>query len=190
MSGCWQRGRALRNCSTAIRQQKIELTDGLVKLGASILSLVLEYAAQVVQGHSADVAIASVRAQTGTVRQQADLESRITGRRGRGHARSEGSPGRQGYGGDGIHGRSVYAHWHATGAEGFEGHRDLSRAGAQFRPGHFAKESARPSAASQSAELAKFTIACACTSNESTKGAVMPAAITESSLHPISNTSA
>ncbi len=33
-------------------------------------------------------------------------------------------------------------------------------------------------------------MACACTSKESTKGTVMPAAITESSLQPTSNTSA
>jgi response regulator RpfG family c-di-GMP phosphodiesterase len=48
----------------ATRQSKIELPDGLVKLGAGILSLVLEYDAQIAQGHNADVALSSVRAQT------------------------------------------------------------------------------------------------------------------------------
>ena len=48
----------------ATRQSKIELPDGLIKLGAGILSLVLEYDAQIAQGHSADVALSSVRAQT------------------------------------------------------------------------------------------------------------------------------
>ena len=49
----------------ASRQAKLEMPDGLVKLGASILRLVLDYDAQIVQGHSADVALASIRAQSG-----------------------------------------------------------------------------------------------------------------------------
>jgi len=44
------------------RQSKAEMPDGLVKLGAGILNLVLEYDAQIAQGHSADVALSSVRA--------------------------------------------------------------------------------------------------------------------------------
>jgi response regulator RpfG family c-di-GMP phosphodiesterase len=46
----------------ATRQSKTELPDGFVKLGAGILNLVLEYDAQIAQGQSADVALASVRA--------------------------------------------------------------------------------------------------------------------------------
>jgi response regulator RpfG family c-di-GMP phosphodiesterase len=46
----------------ATRQSKTELPDGLVKLGAGILNLVLEYDAQIAQGHSANVALSSVRA--------------------------------------------------------------------------------------------------------------------------------
>ena len=49
----------------ASRQAKIDLPEGLVKLGASVLRLVLEYDAHIVQGHSADVALASIRAQPG-----------------------------------------------------------------------------------------------------------------------------
>jgi len=49
----------------AIRQSKLEMPDGLVKLGADILRLVLDYDAQIVQGHSANVALSSIRAQTG-----------------------------------------------------------------------------------------------------------------------------
>ncbi len=49
----------------ASRQSKLELPDGLVRLGASMLSLVLEYDAQIVQGHSANVALSSLRAQSG-----------------------------------------------------------------------------------------------------------------------------
>jgi hypothetical protein len=37
----------------------------LVKLGANILRLVLDYDAQIVQGHSASVALSSIRAQSG-----------------------------------------------------------------------------------------------------------------------------
>jgi response regulator RpfG family c-di-GMP phosphodiesterase len=48
----------------ASRQSKVDLPDGLVKLGASILSLVLEYDAQIAQGHNADVALSSLRAQS------------------------------------------------------------------------------------------------------------------------------
>jgi len=50
---------------TASRQAKLEMPDGVVKLGANILRLVLDYDAQIVQGHSADVALASIRAQSG-----------------------------------------------------------------------------------------------------------------------------
>ena len=45
-------------------QSKTEQPDGLIKLGADILNLVLEYDAQLAQGHSADVALSSVRAHT------------------------------------------------------------------------------------------------------------------------------
>ncbi|HEV7358971.1 MAG TPA: response regulator [Steroidobacteraceae bacterium] len=48
----------------SIGQSKTEQPDGLVKLGADILNLVLEYDAQIAQGHSADVALSSVRAHT------------------------------------------------------------------------------------------------------------------------------
>jgi hypothetical protein len=41
------------------------MPDGLVKLGANILRLVLDYDAQIVQGHSASVALSSIRAQSG-----------------------------------------------------------------------------------------------------------------------------
>jgi response regulator RpfG family c-di-GMP phosphodiesterase len=47
----------------ATHQTKTELPDGLVKFGAGILNLVLEYDAQIAQGHSASVALSSVRAQ-------------------------------------------------------------------------------------------------------------------------------
>ena len=49
----------------ASRQSKLDLPEGLVKLGANVLRLVLEYDAHIVQGHSADVALASIRAQPG-----------------------------------------------------------------------------------------------------------------------------
>ena len=48
--------------AASTRQEKTELPDGMVKLGAGILNLVLEYDAQIAQGHSADVALSSVRA--------------------------------------------------------------------------------------------------------------------------------
>jgi hypothetical protein len=47
----------------ASRQAKLEMPDGLVKLGANILRLVLDYDAQIVQGHSPNVALSSIRAQ-------------------------------------------------------------------------------------------------------------------------------
>jgi CheY-like chemotaxis protein len=47
----------------ACAQPSIDLPDGLIKLGAGILSLVLEYDAQIAQGHSAAVAVSAVRAQ-------------------------------------------------------------------------------------------------------------------------------
>ena len=46
----------------AATQSKIELPDGVVKLGAGILYLVLDYDAQIAQGHSPEVALSSVRA--------------------------------------------------------------------------------------------------------------------------------
>jgi CheY-like chemotaxis protein len=49
----------------ASRQAKPELPDGLVKSGTDILRLVLEYDAQVVQGHSASAALSSIRAHAG-----------------------------------------------------------------------------------------------------------------------------
>jgi response regulator RpfG family c-di-GMP phosphodiesterase len=50
---------------TACRQSKNDIPEGLVKLGAGILSLVLEYDGEIVQGRSAEVAMAAVRAQSG-----------------------------------------------------------------------------------------------------------------------------
>jgi len=44
---------------------KNDLPEGLIKAGAGILSLVLEYDAQIAQGHSAEVAVSAVRAQSG-----------------------------------------------------------------------------------------------------------------------------
>jgi response regulator RpfG family c-di-GMP phosphodiesterase len=49
----------------ASRQSKLELPDGLVKLGADILRLVLEYDAQIVLGHGSKVALSSIRSQSG-----------------------------------------------------------------------------------------------------------------------------
>jgi len=49
----------------AASQTKVELPDGLSKDGAGILRLVLEYDAQIAQGHSPEVALSSVRAQSG-----------------------------------------------------------------------------------------------------------------------------
>jgi response regulator RpfG family c-di-GMP phosphodiesterase len=49
---------------TASRQNKSDVPEGLVKLGAGILSLVLEYDGEIVQGRSAKVAVAAVRAQS------------------------------------------------------------------------------------------------------------------------------
>jgi CheY-like chemotaxis protein len=44
---------------------KNDLPEGLTRTGAGILSLVLEYDAQIAQGHSVDVALSAVRAQSG-----------------------------------------------------------------------------------------------------------------------------
>jgi response regulator RpfG family c-di-GMP phosphodiesterase len=44
---------------------KNDLPEGLIKAGAGILSLVLEYDAQIAQGHSAEAAVSAVRAQSG-----------------------------------------------------------------------------------------------------------------------------
>jgi CheY-like chemotaxis protein len=49
----------------ATRQSKLELPDGVVKLGADILRLVLEYDAQIALGHGSKVALSSIRAQSG-----------------------------------------------------------------------------------------------------------------------------
>lgn len=49
----------------ATRQAKVEVPDGLVKQGAEILRLVLEYDAHIVQGHSPNVALSSIRAHAG-----------------------------------------------------------------------------------------------------------------------------
>ena len=49
----------------ATRQAKSELPDGVTKLGAAILNLVLEYDAQIAQGHGPEAALSSVRAQSG-----------------------------------------------------------------------------------------------------------------------------
>jgi hypothetical protein len=49
----------------AAGQSKAELPDGLVKDGAGILRLVLEYDGQIAQGHNPQVALSSVRAQSG-----------------------------------------------------------------------------------------------------------------------------
>ncbi|HEY0799805.1 MAG TPA: response regulator [Steroidobacteraceae bacterium] len=50
---------------TACRQSRNDIAEGLVKLGAGILSLVLEYDGEIVQGRSAEIALAAVRAQSG-----------------------------------------------------------------------------------------------------------------------------
>ena len=44
---------------------KNDLPDGLIKLGAGILGLVLEYDARIAQAHSAEVAVSAIRAQSG-----------------------------------------------------------------------------------------------------------------------------
>jgi response regulator RpfG family c-di-GMP phosphodiesterase len=44
---------------------KNDLPEGLIKTGAGILSLVLEYDAQIAQGHSPEVAVSALRAQAG-----------------------------------------------------------------------------------------------------------------------------
>ncbi|HEX3603704.1 MAG TPA: HD domain-containing phosphohydrolase, partial [Steroidobacteraceae bacterium] len=49
----------------ACRQAKIELPDGLVKLGAGILSLVLEYDSRIAQGQNAQAAVSTIRGQSG-----------------------------------------------------------------------------------------------------------------------------
>jgi response regulator RpfG family c-di-GMP phosphodiesterase len=49
----------------ASRQSKLELADGLVKLGANILRLVLEYDAQIALGHGSKVALSFIRTQAG-----------------------------------------------------------------------------------------------------------------------------
>jgi response regulator RpfG family c-di-GMP phosphodiesterase len=49
----------------ASRQSKLELADGLVKLGADILRLVLEYDAQIALGHGSKVALSFIRTQSG-----------------------------------------------------------------------------------------------------------------------------
>ena len=49
----------------ACLQSNNDLPDGLIKLGARILSLVLDYDAQIAQGHSVEVAMSALRAQSG-----------------------------------------------------------------------------------------------------------------------------
>jgi response regulator RpfG family c-di-GMP phosphodiesterase len=49
----------------ASRQSKNDTPEGLVKLGAGILSLVLEYDGEIVQGRSVHAAVAALRAQSG-----------------------------------------------------------------------------------------------------------------------------
>jgi hypothetical protein len=49
----------------ASHQAKAELPDGVIKDGAAILRLVLEYDAKIAQGHPPEVALSSVRAQSG-----------------------------------------------------------------------------------------------------------------------------
>jgi hypothetical protein len=44
---------------------KNDLPEGLIKAGAGILSLVLEYDAQIAQGHSPETAVSAVRVQSG-----------------------------------------------------------------------------------------------------------------------------
>jgi response regulator RpfG family c-di-GMP phosphodiesterase len=56
---------AVMEILAASSQSKLELPDGLLKHGATILRLVLEYDAQIVQGQSPNVALASLRAQSG-----------------------------------------------------------------------------------------------------------------------------
>jgi len=46
-------------------RSKNDLPEGLIKLGAGILGLVLEYDAQIAQAHSAEVAVSAIRAQSG-----------------------------------------------------------------------------------------------------------------------------
>jgi response regulator RpfG family c-di-GMP phosphodiesterase len=48
----------------AIRQEKIEMPDGLVKLGAGILSLVLEYDSRIAQGQNSQAALSTIRGQS------------------------------------------------------------------------------------------------------------------------------
>jgi len=48
----------------ASQQAKSDMPEGFCKLGANILRLVLEYDAQIAQGHPANVAIQTIRAQT------------------------------------------------------------------------------------------------------------------------------
>ena len=46
-------------------RSKNDLPEGLIKLGAGILGLVLEYDARIAQAHSAEVAVSAIRAQSG-----------------------------------------------------------------------------------------------------------------------------
>ncbi|HEX3949528.1 MAG TPA: response regulator [Steroidobacteraceae bacterium] len=48
----------------ATHQAKVEQSDGLTKLGAAILNLVLDYDAKIAQGHGPEAALSSVRAQS------------------------------------------------------------------------------------------------------------------------------
>jgi hypothetical protein len=49
----------------ACLQTNNDLPDGLIKLGARILGLVLDYDAQIAQGHSVQAAMSALRAQSG-----------------------------------------------------------------------------------------------------------------------------
>jgi response regulator RpfG family c-di-GMP phosphodiesterase len=57
-------------------QSKIDTLDGSIRLGAGILRLVLEYDAQIAQGHSADAAIKTISAQSN--RHEQKLVERLT----------------------------------------------------------------------------------------------------------------
>ena len=46
-------------------RSKNDLPEGLVKAGADLLGLVLEYDAQIAQGHGAEAAVSAIRAQAG-----------------------------------------------------------------------------------------------------------------------------
>lgn len=55
---------AVMEIMAASQQVKSDMPEGLIKIGANILRMVLEYDAQVAQGHPVNVAIQTIRAQT------------------------------------------------------------------------------------------------------------------------------